>query len=135
LIQFQTAFQNPPHLICSAPWIKDYKTRYGEWFHGGIWIKERNDFVGYHFGGSSYYLEHPYCCDPFWNYLETTTDTPELVRVPMLLATGWFDLSPDDIGRAFYDLLTRSHSSVREKHRFVIGPWTHEAMIKPFRVI
>ena len=39
-IQFLTAKHRPPHLVCSVPLVKDFKTKYTDFYYGGVYRKE-----------------------------------------------------------------------------------------------
>jgi predicted acyl esterase len=124
-IQFMTARQKPPHLVCAVPLVKDFKTKYGDYFYGGEFRRahvETLERLG--FLTVDAVLQHP-TNDSFWKILERASDYPEDVAVPMLVIGGWFDHFPDDVLRAFDDLQKRSDPSVRSQHRLIFGPWTH----------
>ncbi|MDQ1265557.1 MAG: CocE/NonD family hydrolase [Bacteroidota bacterium] len=126
MIQFQTAFQKPPHLVCSVPIVKDYKTKYSDYFYGGDFRKEHTEALielGF-FTSTDLILSHP-DNDIYWKYIENQSDTPEKVNVPMLLIGGWFDMYSSDVIRAFEDLRERSADSVRSKDMLIMGPWIH----------
>ncbi len=124
-IQFRTARHHPPHLICAAPWIKDYKTQYSYYYYGGDYCKEHTESLqSLGFLSTDLILAHPYF-DYFWIYAESVSDYPEDFNIPMFLLTGWFDHYPSDVIRAFHDIRTRSDISVRNAHKLMVGPWTH----------
>lgn len=124
-IQFMTAKQHPPHLVCSVPMIKDFKTKYSDNYYGGVFRREHVETVE-KLGLTSValVLAHP-TNDLTWQILEGGSDNAEEFRTPMLLVSGWFDHYPDDILRAFNDLRQRSDPSVRGEHRLIMGPWLH----------
>ena len=124
-IQFRTARHKPPHLICCVPFIKDFKTKYTDYYYGGVYREQHvNTLISLGFYGAGVVLEHPRY-NYVWEYIETNSDYPEEFEVPMLMATGWFDHYPNDCLRAFNDIRERSHPSVRGQHRMIIGPWSH----------
>ncbi len=125
MIQFQTAKHRPPHHVCAVPFIIDYKATYDKYFPGGCFLQEHyntTDSLG--FGGTALALAHP-TYDAAWKYTEAITDYPDSIAIPLLMITGWYDHFPDGIIRAFKDLRERSFPSVRDKHKFIIGPWLH----------
>ena len=131
MIQFQTAFLNPPHLVCAAPFIRDYKSKYENYYYGGVYRKEHTESLiklGF-MSSPDKILQHP-SKDAFWLNIEKMSDKPELVKVPMLLGTGWFDLFPGNVIRAFEDLQKRSDKKVRDRHKIIVGPWLHTRMGK-----
>jgi predicted acyl esterase len=125
VIQFQTAKHKPPHLKASIPIVSDYKTAYEDFYYGGDYRKEltkMKDSLG--FLPESLILAH-YTYDLYWLAAEILTDYPDSINVPMLLITGWYDHNLDAPLEAFYGLRTRSDTLVRDKHKFLVGPWTH----------
>jgi predicted acyl esterase len=126
-IQFQTARENPPHLVCSAPFIKDFKTKYEDFYYGGVYRREHvQSLVKLGFLTEDIILSHP-TKDMLWNSVEKANDYANKFSIPMLIATGWFDHFPGDVIRAFEDIQTKSNSSVRNKHKLIVGPWTHSS--------
>ncbi len=124
-IQFLTAQQNPPHLVCAAPWIKDFRTNYTDYFYGGVFRKEHNEaleFLG--FTSSDFILSYP-LYSYVWQIVEANSDHPEDFHVPMLMVSGWFDHFPSDIISDFNAIRDRSDIAVRDEHKLIMGPWTH----------
>jgi len=127
-IQFMTAEQNPPHLVCAAPWIKDFRTNYTDYFYGGVFRKEHSEalsFLG--FTSGDFILEHP-IYSPIWAFVELNSDHPEDFHVPMLMVSGWFDHFPSDIIADFHAIRDRSDIAVRDEHKLIMGPWTHSGV-------
>jgi predicted acyl esterase len=128
MIQFQTARHRPPHLVCAVPMMKDYKTKYSDFYYGGDYRQEHVeslDSLG--FFQTSAILAHP-AKDLYWTSVENQSDYPETFSVPMLLVSGWYDHYPSDVLRAFTDICSRSELAVRGQHRLVMGPWLHGDM-------
>lgn len=124
-IQFQTAALKPPHLVCCAPFIKDFKTKYGDFYYGGAYRKEHvQSLVKLGFTTEQLILSHP-SKDALWTLIENQSDLAKDVSVPMFLCSGWFDHFPGDVLRAFSDLKSKSDVSVRAKHKLLFGPYTH----------
>ena len=74
LIQYLTARRRPPHLVCRAPWVNDFKNEYEDVFYGGDLKRERienQQKLGFH--TKDVYLAHP-TKDNFWKALESATD-------------------------------------------------------------
>ena len=125
MIQFQTAAQNPPHLVCSAPFIKDFLNKYEDYYYGGVLRKEHTESLEkFGFITVNLVTSHP-DEDKIWQYAETISQLAPKIKVPMLMATGWFDHFPGDVIRAFNDIRTMSDISVRSTHKLIIGPWSH----------
>ncbi len=128
LIQFQTASKQPPHLVCSVPLVKDFKTKYTDYYCGGDYRKEHVETLQkLGFLSTSGILTQP-DYNAIWKAVETSSDMADKIAVPMLLVSGWFDHFPDDVLRAFDDLRTKSDASVRDKHKLIMGPWLHSGV-------
>ncbi len=124
-IQYQTALEHPPHLICCAPYIKDFKSKYSDYYTNGVLRYEHTlslDSLG--FLSFETIVSRP-LYDAIWEYVEISSNNVEEFDVPMLLASGYFDHFPDDILRAFSDLRAYSHPSVAGMHKLIMGPWLH----------
>jgi len=130
MIQFQTAKENPPHLVCAAPYIKDFLTKYEDYYYGGVYRKEHvQALVKLGFTTEQLILSHP-MKDGLWRSIELLNNTAKSIKVPMLMATGWFDHFPEGVIRAFEDIQKQSENSVRDKHKLLVGPWLHMEMGK-----
>ena len=124
-IQFQTMRQQPPHLVCAVPMIKDFKTKYGDFFYGGDYRKEHVETMEkLGFLQTTLITNNP-IYTVFWRVAENATEYEDTFAVPMLMVSGWFDHYPDDILRAFDDVRKRSAPAVRNQHKLIFGPWTH----------
>lgn len=128
LIQFQTAAQKPPHLVCAAPFIKDFKTKYEDYYYGGVYRKEHvSSLMKLGFITEQSILSHP-TEDTVWKITENRTDNADQIAVPLLMCSGWFDHFPSDVLRAFNDVLSKSAPSFRSKHKLLFGPWQHSSI-------
>ncbi len=128
MIQFQTAKHHPPHLVCCAPFVKDYKTKYTDYYYGGVLRREHTEQLEkLGFITVETITNYP-IYNNFWKLIENQNDYPEEFEVPMFLCSGWFDHYPSDCKRAFQDIKIRSHESVRTKHKLLMGPWTHSGL-------
>ncbi len=127
-IQFQTAVLKPPHLICAAPFIKDFKTKYEDFYYGGVYRKEHvASLMKLGFITEQAILSHP-TEDNVWKIGENQSDNADQIAVPLLMCSGWFDHFPSDVLRAFNDVITKSDPSVRSKHKLLFGPWQHSSI-------
>lgn len=127
-IQFMTARQHPPHLVCSVPLVKDFKSKYSDSYYGGEFRKEHVEALAQlGFTPVATVLAHP-TNDLTWNFVETNSDYASEITVPMLLVSGWFDHFPADVVRAFDDLRSGSAAAVRGAHKLIMGPWLHTAI-------
>ncbi|MBM2815288.1 MAG: PepX protein [Ignavibacteria bacterium] len=124
LIQYQTARRKPPHLVCINPIVKDYKTKYTDYYYGGVYRKEHVEHIislGF-FSSPDLILAHP-DYDITWKTVETQSDYPNEIEVPALIIGGWYDHFPSDVIRSFIDLKTKNPAA--GEHKIIIGPWTH----------
>ncbi|MCL5992194.1 MAG: CocE/NonD family hydrolase [Bacteroidetes bacterium] len=127
-IQFLTARLHPPHLVCAAPLIKDFLTKYEDYYYGGVYRKEHcEQLQRLGFLPTSLILSH-YKKDFYWNFIENNSDLSSDIEVPMLLISGWFDHYPSFCIRAFHDLKDSSSPNVRDKHKLIMGPWLHSSI-------
>ena len=127
-IQFLTAAEHPPHLVCSAPFVKDYKIKYSDYYYGGVLRKEHVEGLqSLGFLTVNQITEHP-IYNNFWKTAEKLTDLSNEIEIPMLLVTGWFDHYPTDVIRAFNDLVWQSNEKVRNQHKLIVGPWLHGSL-------
>ncbi|TAL69022.1 MAG: CocE/NonD family hydrolase [Bacteroidetes bacterium] len=131
LIQFQTAKLHPPHLVCSAPFIKDFLTKYENYYYGGDYRKEQcEQLQRLGFIPTSFILML-YKDSFYWDSLEIKSDCSSLIKIPMLMCSGWFDHYPSDCIRAFHDLRNKSNPDVKDKHKLIMGPWLHSSIGLP----
>jgi len=124
-VQYSTAKENPPHLVCCAPLVAASQYKYKEYYSGGVLRTEyvqQLDSLGFGLGAAVY--AHP-IHDWFWNYCDTAYMYPEKIYVPMFLIGGWYDHNIDVMFEVFDSLRLYSPLNVRNKHRMLFGPWTH----------
>ncbi|MAT39167.1 MAG: hypothetical protein CL946_06150 [Ectothiorhodospiraceae bacterium] len=127
--QYETAREQPPHLVCCVPLVKDYKSKYDDFYYGGAFRYEHVEALktlGFY---TDQTVENLIFANPSynntWKFVEATTDYPDEFAVPMLIIGGWFDHFPDGILRAFHDIREESAPAVRDKHKLIYGPWIH----------
>ena len=125
-VQYQTAKEHPPHLVCAVPIVANYKQQYQRYYRGGVRRKEyvrTLGLLGYNIGNI---LAHP-LYDNLWKYAELVTTYPQEIDVPMLLMAGWYDHHSysDGIFCIFNELRTLGGINGREHHKLIIGPWHH----------
>ncbi|MEI6852747.1 MAG: CocE/NonD family hydrolase [Bacteroidota bacterium] len=124
-IQFQTARTRPPHLLCCVPLVAGPQYSYPEYFQGGDYRTEyvqQLDALG--FGVSATLLAHP-THDISWTYSEFINYYPDSINVPMLMIGGWYDHNTEVMLDFFGGIRQSSFTAVRDKHRLLMGPWTH----------
>lgn len=124
-IQYQTAAQHPSNLASCVIQVKDFQTRYDNFYYGGDYRKEHVESVAaLGLTSTNLILDHP-TFDLYWQLTESLTDNPDTVAVPLLVVGGWFDHFPDTVLRSYRDLRESSDPAVRNLHRMIFGPWLH----------
>ncbi len=124
-VQFQTEKENPPHLLCICPLVAGPQYEYKEYFPGGVLrteYVEQLDALGY--GISPVLMQHP-LHDFVWTFSESANFYPDSIRVPCFMIGGWYDHTIEQMLPFFNGLRTQSPLNVRDKHRLLMGPWTH----------
>ena len=124
VIQFQTAKKHPPGLICCAPIVASPVTSYFDYYPNGDLRKEYTDqltALGYNV---SLVLANPYY-NIGWQVAENNSHYPDSIAVPCLMIGGWYDHNDSDVVNYFQELRQQSPLAVRDKHRLLMGPWTH----------
>lgn len=124
-IQYQTTFHHPSNLVCCTIAVKDFQTRYDNYYYGGDFRKEHvENLERLQLADADVILSHP-AYDLVWRTLEAVGHTPERMSVPALIVGGWFDHFPDTVLRSFSDLQLESDAAMRDQHRLIFGPWLH----------
>ncbi|MFQ5446049.1 MAG: CocE/NonD family hydrolase [Saprospiraceae bacterium] len=122
-VQFQTAREQPPHLVCAVPVVASPQTHYQQYYPGGAARTEYLETLGFLFGNSfGPIINNPHY-NFFWQIAENLTMYPDEIVTPMLLIGGWFDHNTRD-NLLMFDTL-RALSPAGEEHRLLMGPWTH----------
>lgn len=125
LIQYQTAFQHPPHLTCCNIQVMYFQTRYDSYYYGGDYrLEQASGRSQLGFIDTNGILAHP-DYDNYWRVVEALSDTPQQMAVPSLIVGGWFDHTPDSVLLAYAELQTNCAPAVLGKQWFIFGPWTH----------
>lgn len=126
MIQFLTARHRPPHLVCAAPWIKNYQTSYTNYYYGGVLrLQQVESLSSLGFNVSYKTITQFYLNSLFWKNQAEKTEYSSEFSVPMFIVTGWYDHYPGAIIDEFEKICNNSHENVKDKHKFMIGPWTH----------
>jgi predicted acyl esterase len=127
-VQFQTAAQRPPHLVCAVPLVAAYGYRYEDYFQDGV-LREHHvaslDRLG--FGTGSRVREARDPGAPIYR-LAKLAETPAAIDVPVLMVTGWFDHGTARQIETFRTLLAEGGPRVRAQSRLMVGPWHHTAV-------
>ncbi len=126
VIQFQTAKKHPPGLICSVPIVASPVASYFDYYPNGVLRTEYVQQLGALGYSTSAILSFPFY-NVGWQVAETNSDYPDSIAVPMLMIDGWYDHGTVSNVDFFKELRQQSPASVRDKHRLLAGPWTHNA--------
>ena len=124
-IQYLTAREHPPHLVCAVPVVGAPQTKYEEYYPGGALKKgyvEQLDALG--FGLSGFILANQ-VKNIVWDIAERSSYYPDEIGVPMFMIGGWYDHNIAVSLEFFQGLQTLSADSVKNQHKFLIGPWVH----------
>lgn len=125
LVQYQTARENPPSLVCAVPLVGiPNNTSYESYYTGGVYKTEfvtQLDALG--FGVSALVLANPYYSF-LWQVIENSNWYPEEIQVPMLMIGGWYDHNAHEMLN-FFEALQNASGQVSNEHKLLMGPWTH----------
>lgn len=127
-IQFLTAQQQPPHLVCCVPIVAGEGATYDDYYENGVYRKAHVrllDRLG--FAASRRVSGAPHSGSPVYRLMERVVE-PARLNVPMLLITGWFDHGVRSQLRTFRALKSRAGEITRRETRLVVGPWHHTAI-------
>ncbi|HOB77912.1 MAG TPA: CocE/NonD family hydrolase [Bacteroidales bacterium] len=122
-IQFKTAKEQPPHLVCCVPLVANPQMTYLEYFPGGVYRTEyvqQADNLG--FGYSPWLLSNPFY-NFLWQFVENSTFYPSSINVPFFMIGGWYDHAIDQKLNFFNALMQQS--PVSSQHKLLMGPWVH----------
>jgi hypothetical protein len=125
IIQFQTAREHPPSLVCGVPLVSSPYTPYEKYYPGGVLRTEyvqTLDALG--FGVGQFIMSQPYY-NFLWQVSENTSNYSDEIEVPLLMIGGWYDHETDLVLDFYAGLRSNSPSPVNTQHRLLMGPWTH----------
>ncbi len=125
-VQYQTAREQPPHLICAIPEVASPQFNYQQYLPGGVLRAEYFKTLSWLFPGSGFDLmvANPYY-NLIWQIAEASTMYPEDITIPMFLVGGWYDHNLVDNLIMMDTLVRASDPGVRDQHKILIGPWVH----------
>ncbi|HLF65850.1 MAG TPA: CocE/NonD family hydrolase, partial [Saprospiraceae bacterium] len=96
-IQFMTARERPPHLVCAVPMVSSPQFRYAQYYPGGVVLPEYLETLGSLFGDAFALVgQNPYY-NFIWQFTESSTFYPDEIDIPMLHIGGWFDHNTEDV--------------------------------------
>lgn len=124
-VQFQTAKEQPPHLVCGVPLVAGSQFNYDEYYPGGALRTEYVEQLdGLGFGVSGIILANQ-VYNITWQFAENQNYYPSQIQVPMFMIGGWYDHNVEVMMQLFDGLQTQSPQNVRDKHKLMMGPWAH----------
>lgn len=123
-IQYMTAREQPPHLVCCVPEVSSPQTSYDQYYTGGCIHVESLESLNFLFGFANPVAANPHY-NLVWQVAENLTMYPEDIGVPMLLIGGWYDHNILQNFRMIDTLRSTSKPEVRDLHKMVVGPWVH----------
>lgn len=124
-VQFQTAKENPPHLVCIVPLVAGPQFNYNEYYPGGVYRTEyvqQLDALG--FGLSTTLLANQ-VYNVTWQFAENQNYYPTQIKVPTFMIGGWYDHNVEVMLQFFNGIQAQSPVNVRDKHKLLMGPWGH----------
>jgi predicted acyl esterase len=129
-VQYATALEQPPHLVCCVPVVSPASYTYEDYYENGV-LREADivmqDKLGFGIGA----VVRPASRSSAALYtLLARLAQPERFNVPMLLITGWYDHGLTHHIETFETLRTRAGEATRENTKLLIGPWHHMAVGK-----
>jgi len=125
-IQFLTALEQPPHLVCAVPMIASMGISYDQYYEGGVPLDAHLNILDYlGFGLRKRVLGNPEPDGILWRLARNASYKPQKVEVPCLMITGWWDNYPDAVIATFEDLMAKGGEDCRKDSRLIIGPWDH----------
>jgi predicted acyl esterase len=129
-VQFATALEQPPHLVCCIPLVAPVGYSYADYYENGV-LREADvqmlDRLG--FGLGAIVLPASKSSAPLYK-ATALAERPERFNVPMLMITGWYDHGLIRHIESFEILRARAGPATRENIKLVIGPWHHMAIGK-----
>jgi len=129
-VQYAVAAERPPHLQAIAPMVAADFYSYDIFYYGGVLKKAYVDMLGtVGYGSQSKVRKNP-INNRFWQAVKKNTSKTSRVNLPMLMTSGWYDLSVDTIIETFNNYLQRGTPRVKKNLRLWIGPWHHVAIGK-----
>ena len=126
-IQFQTAREQPPHLVCAVPEVPSPQAFYSKYYPGGSIRTEHLETLSLLFGnlgGIPTIINNPYY-SLLWQVAEAAGMYPEDIQIPMFIIGGWYDHNTVDNFVMIDTLRKASALLVRDKHKILMGPWVH----------
>lgn len=123
-IQMRTAAEQPPYLEACVPRVYHYREWYDQVYPGGVYARNRNQFVYTLFGGIELVRAVP-LYQPWWPGIESNSGDPTRIEVPMLHISGWYDHETIQTIREMQAVQADGGEGARGRQTLLIGPWSH----------
>jgi hypothetical protein len=126
-VQYETARNHPPNLVCAVPSVMPLNLDYDTYFPGGaLWEEFALMLSRIGFGST---IRDNLAARPMknqaWQALSASFVKGEELRAPMLFVGGWFDIYTDGVIAAFETVRAKGGEKARAHSRLVMGPWVH----------
>ncbi|MGH9845055.1 MAG: CocE/NonD family hydrolase [Blastocatellia bacterium] len=126
-VQYETARENPPHLVCAVPIVMPLNLDYDTYFPGGVLWEEFALMLGRVGFGAA--IRDNLAARPVkneaWQAAAANFVKGEDFRIPLLFTGGWFDTYTDGVIAAFETVSTLGGEQARKHSRLIMGPWVH----------
>jgi predicted acyl esterase len=124
-VQFMTAKERPPHLVCCVPVVAAEGNAYEDFFENGTFREAHGKSLvrlGYTGFGV---LDRVQDSTQVWRLLRGRSDRVASVDVPMFVITGWYDHGTERQIGTFRALLQSAGPVTQQNTRLIVGPWEH----------
>ncbi len=126
-VQYETARENPPNLVCGIPIVMPLDLDYDIYFPGGALWEEFALMLGRIGFGTA--IRDNLAARPIkneaWQTAAASFVKGEDLRVPLLFVGGWYDIYTDGVIAAFETARARGGEKARAHSRLIMGPWVH----------
>ena len=126
-VQYETARENPPNLVCAVPIVMPLNLDYETYFPGGVMWEEFALMLSRIGFGATIRdnLAARAVKNEAWQTAAASFVKGEDIRAPMLFIGGWYDIYADGVISAFETVRAKGGAVARAHSRLIIGPWVH----------
>ena len=126
-VQYETARENPPNLVCAVPIVMPLNLDYDTYFPGGVMWEEFALMLSRIGFGAAIRdnLAARSVRNEAWQLAAANFVKGEDIRAPMLFIGGWYDIYADGVIAAFETVRAKGGDKARAHSRLIIGPWVH----------
>ncbi len=126
-VQYETARENPPNLVCAVPIVMPLNLDYETYFPGGVMWEEFALMLSRIGFGATIRdnLAARSVKNEAWQTAAATFVKSDDFRAPMLFIGGWYDIYADGVIAAFETVRAKGGEKARAHSRLIIGPWVH----------